>query len=132
MSDEDELSLEEKQARQAAEDARKVARGARAPVELTIDLTDKILNYIEMGMRPERAAKLAGIPLTRFRNWIVKGKKTGAPRAYEKLAFGVDQAESLYQFRIVAVINKALAMDPKHAFSVLQKLGAKIEILRGL
>ena len=75
-----------------------------------------LLNILLFFMGKEGKMTMAVI----YATLIVKGKKTGAPRAYEKLAFGVDQAESLYQFRIVAVINKALSMDPKHAFSVLQ------------
>lgn len=83
---------------------RRATRGA--PIKLTKEVQDAIVNAITMGCYVETAAAMAGIHKDTYYDWFKKGAKQ-SKGIYRTFSDAVSRALAMSEFRDLAVIDTA-------------------------
>jgi transposase-like protein len=86
---------------------------AGRPSKLTEEVTARVVQALQGGNYRKVAAEWAGISSTVFREWMILGKKRPNSK-HGEFRRRVLEAERTAEIRVVALVMKAAAEDPRH------------------
>jgi hypothetical protein len=93
---------------------KKPKRGRGRPCQLTPEITAKVVQAISGGNYRQVAAQWAGVSARTFHEWVAKGKRQSSG-IYVDFLQAILEAERAAEIRMVALVMKAAAEDPRHA-----------------
>jgi len=83
--------------------------------KLTPDLQDRLLGLIRQGNYIDTACKLVGLDRTVIYDWLKRGSKDDPEEPYTSFALAFWEAEGEAEKNVLAIIDKAAAVDWKAA-----------------
>lgn len=99
------------------------ARRVGAPIKLTLDVRDTIVEAVEAGLTYERAAAVAGVhrgTLVEWRNRGTEDLEAGRATVFADLADALTPASARGELELARIIREAATDDWRAALAILQ------------